>query len=521
MTSLGCNFVYYKNMNRFKEAVQNTYNRVGANVQYVGQVLKPSNNTNFFPDVEASFNNLLPNTYPNKAELDRFIQQFDEFKGKIDTGGAVKKSRIKFTEDSRNTFSFSLAAKGLRREIEYYSEELAINNPDRFRLMPLYNDDETIVAGIVPAVFTTSFEVSGVSYFTYTDTETGKKYDLRQQQKGTAKMISLEPSFKVLVGEDGIYRTEPTFSEKFKFSLKFYSVVKKSFLEYEKVGGGNAAAVDVYIPFDMAAGGVDVRMTPAVPIIMAAEYLAKAKIKLRLNILRIIRTGTGYYQSRKNSGISCVVVCIKDFSEPLDWEKMSVLRGLEDVGYLMTESNAFVMGNDPNSQIAITPYGGMVYNDEEEFQEYFYRYKNWLYNEVETGQLDIKLVEKPLMIGMSTSGLLDVDFMTPNNDYRDNIIQDKFFEIIDSVNTFYNDDINSVVKIVMERYSQKFPTETQKQIAKRAKDYLFKMCNRIYNKYLPKDPVYESSAEEIEKMNKEFAQKITQLNKATQKYGVI
>jgi hypothetical protein len=125
------------------------------------------------------------------------------------------------------------------------------------------------------------------------------------------------------------------------------------------------------------------------------------------------------------------------------------------------------------------------------------------------------------MIGMSTSGLLDVDFMTPNNDYRDNIIQDKFFEIIDSVNTFYNDDINSVVKIVMERYSQKFPTETQKEIAKRAKDYLFKMCNRIYNKYLPKDPVYESSTEEIEKMNKEFAQKITQLNKATQKYGVI
>jgi hypothetical protein len=199
---------------------------------------------------------------------------------------------------------------------------------------------------------------------------------------------------------------------------------------------------------------------------------------------------------------------------------MSVLRGLEEVGYLMTECNAFVMGNDPNSQIAITPYGGMVYNSEQEFQEYFYRYKNWLYNQVETGQLDIKLVEKPLMLGMSTSGLLDVDFMTPNNTYRDDLIQDKFFEIIDSVNTFYNEDINSVVKLVMERYSQKFPTETQKQIAQRAKDYLRKMCNKIYNKYVPKDPVYESSAEEIEKMNKEFAQKLAQLNKATEKYGV-
>jgi hypothetical protein len=517
MTSYGCNFAYYKDMNRFKEAVKATYARVGANTFGGNSVLKRS----FLSDIDNSFDSLIPTTYPNKAQLDRFIQKFDEFKSKIDTGGAVKKARIKFTEDSRNTFSFSLAAKGLRREIEYYSEELALDNPDKFRLMPLYSDDETIVAGIVPAIFTASFEVSGVAYFTYTDDVTGKKYDLRQQQKGTAKMIDLEPSFKVLVGEDGIYRTEPTFSEKYKFSLKFYSVVKKSFLEYEKVGGGNAAAVDVYIPFDMVSGGVDTRMTPAAPIIMAAEYLAKAKIKLRLNIMRIITTNSEY-QSTKPSGVTCVVVCIKDFNEPLDWEKMSVLRGLEEVGELITECNAYVMGNDNSSPICISPYANyIVYDDEEMFQQYFYRYKNWLYQQVESGKLDVKLVEKPLMIGLSTGGLLGQDFITDNEPYRDDLIQEKFFEIIDSVNTFYNEDISSVVKLVMERLTNKFPSETQKEIAKRAKDYLRLMCNRIYNKYVPKDPVYESSVEEIEKMNKEYAQKLTQLNKATQKYGVI
>jgi len=515
MTSYGCNFAYYKDMNRFKEAVKATYARVGANIQGGNNVIS----RNFFSDIDRSFDTLIPTTYPNKAQLDRFIQKFDEFKGKIDTGGAVKKARIKFTEDSRNTFSFSLAAKGLRREIEYYSEELALENPDKFRLMPLYSDDETIVAGIVPAIFTASFEVSGVSYFTYTDDVTGKKYDLRQQQKGTAKMIDLEPSFKVLVGEDGIYRTEPTFSEKYKFSLKFYSVVKKSFLQYERVGGGNAAAVDVYIPFDMVSGGVDTRMTPAAPIIMAAEYLAKAKIKLRLNIMRIITTEYKY-QSSKPSGVTCVVVCIKDFNEPLDWEKMSVLRGIEQVGELITECNAYVMGNN-RSSIAISPYADyIVYDDEEMFQQYFYRYKNWLYKEVESGNLDVKLVEKPLMIGLSTGGLLGQDFITDNEPYRDDLIQEKFFEIIDSVNTFYNEDINSVVKLVMERLTNKFPTETQKEIAKRTKDYLRKMCNKIYNKYVPKDPVYESSPEEIDKMNKEYAQKLTQLNKATQKYGI-
>lgn len=515
MTSYSCNFAYYKDMNRFKEAVKNTYNRVGANLEGSNSVLTRS----FLSDIDTNFNNLIPTTYPNKTQLDRFIQKFDEFKGKIDTGGAVKKARIKFTEDSRNTFSFSLAAKGLRREIEYYSEELAKDYPAKFSSMPLYSDDETIIAGIVPAIFTTSFDLSGTSYFTYTDDVTGKKYDLRQQQKGTAKMISLEPSFKVLVGEDGIYRTEPTFSEKFKFSLKFYSVVKKSFLEYEKVGGGNAAAVDVYIPFDMVSGGVDTRMTPASPIIMAAEYLAKAKIKLRLNIMRIITTQREY-QSRKPSGVTCVVVCIKEFNEPLDWEKMSVLRGLEEVGQLITECNAYVMGNDRSSPIAISPYADyIVYDDEEMFQEYFYRFKNWLYSEVEKGKLDVKLVEKPLMIGLSTGGLLGQDFIR-DNDVRDEIIDEKFFEIIDSVNTFYNEDINSVVKLVMERFTRKFPTDTQKEIATKAKDYLRKMCNRIYNKYVPKDPVFESSDEEIEKMNKEFAQKLTQLNKATQKYGV-
>jgi hypothetical protein len=505
-------------MNRFKEAVKATYARVGANLQdSVNNVL----DTNFFRDIDGSFDNLIPTTYPNRAQLDRFIQKFDDFKGKIDTGGAVKKSRIKFTEDSRNTFSFSLAAKGLRREIEYYSEELAIDNPDKFRLMPLYSDDETIVAGIVPAIFTTSFQIAGSSYFTYTDDVTGKKYDLRQQQKGTAKMIQLEPSFRVLVGEDGIYRTEPTFSEKFNFSLKFYSVVKKSYLEYERVGGGNAAAVDIYIPFDMIAGGVDYRMTPAAPIIMAAEYLAKAKIKIRLNILRIITTNADY-QIRKNSGVTCVAVCIKDFNEPLDWEKMSVLRGIEEVSQLITECNAYVMGNDSSSTICISPYADFtVYNNEEMFQQYFYRYKNWLYDEVAKGKLDIKLVEKPLMIGLSTSGLLNKSFVDDNQPDRDDLIQEKFFEIIDSVNTFYNEDISSVVKLVMERFTKQFPNESQKEIAIRAKDYLRIMCNRIYNKYVPKDPVYESSTEEIEKMNKEFAQKLTQLNKATQKYGVV
>jgi hypothetical protein len=223
MTSKSCNFAYYKDMNRFKEAVKNTYNRVGNNLQGSNNVV----NSSFLSNIDASFNNFIPTTYPNKTQLDRFIQKFDEFKGKIDTGGAVKKARIKFTEDSRNTFSFSLAAKGLRREIEYYSEELAIDHPAKFSSMPLYSDDETIIAGIVPAIFTTSFDLAGTTYFTYTDNVTGKKYDLRQQQKGTAKMISLEPSFKVLVGEDGIYRTEPTFSEKFKFSLICIYKVKK------------------------------------------------------------------------------------------------------------------------------------------------------------------------------------------------------------------------------------------------------------------------------------------------------
>ena len=116
------------------------------------------------------------------------------------------------------------------------------------------------------------------------------------------------------------------------------------------------------------------------------------------------------------------------------------------------------------------------------------------------------------MIGLSKGGLLGVDFIDDNNPTRDDMIEEKFFEIIDSVNTFYNEDINSVVKLVMERFTRKFPTDTQKEIATKAKDYLRKMCNRIYNKYVPKDPVFESSDEEIEKMNKEFAQKLTQFN---------
>ncbi len=70
---------------------------------------------------DAKIQNAIPAVYGKTDQLTEVVEKFNEYKQKIDSGGAFKKTRIKISEDKRFTFSFALASKGLIRLPEYYN----------------------------------------------------------------------------------------------------------------------------------------------------------------------------------------------------------------------------------------------------------------------------------------------------------------------------------------------------------------------------------------------------------------
>jgi hypothetical protein len=473
---------------------------------------------------DSNFKSFVPDIYPNTKELTDLIENFSSFKDSIDSGGAFKKSRIKLSEDKRFMFSFSLASKGLIRVPEYYNNEIATKFPKMFNSVGTAKDDSTMVAGVVDTNIVESRMLgNGQTYFFV---NIDKEYPLRQQQKGTAKMLEINSSAILTQTEGGMFFTEPSFYN--DFSLVFSSSFKKSYLEMPKEGG-NAPAVDIYVPFDMY-NQLMTKITPAIPLILASEYLMRARIKVRINVMRPI--GVNY----NTMSSSIVAFPIKDFSDPIDWNKLAVLRGLKKAGKLVTEANAYInqsnMGlyeRTSSNQLRIKtdvlgrPYASyadiLLYDEEELLQQEFGRYKNWFRKEVEEGRIKSKLVEKPLMLTFSTSGLLgkNFDLANPQN-YPDEleIIENGFFEILDSIDLYYNKKEGEVVRRILKRFEQKNPIDAESE----AKNYIIKLIGKIYRDYEPTNGVFASTPEELKKANENYTIKLKKVSEQFKKLGI-
>lgn len=463
----------------------------------------------------------IPSIYPDTNSLVRYIENYQAFRDKIDSGGAFKKQKLKLSEDKRFLFSFSLASKGLIRVAEYYNEEIAKKYPRMFNSIGKEKDDETMVAGVVSLDRVESVVLANgqTKFFIKID----KEYPLRQQQKGTAKMLQIHPSAILKQTDEGMFYTEPSFYN--DFSLVFSSTFKKSYIEMPKKGG-SARAVDIYVPFDMMVMSLESRILPSIPLILATEYLTQAKIKVRLNITRPIIS-----QDMKGSMVSIMGFPIKDFSDPLDWNKLAVLRGMSRSGSVTTEINAFInnfnQGNieeetlsrgqiqkSVNSKGAYADY--LLYNEENELQEEFGRYKNWFRKEVEEGRIKSKLVDKPLMLTFSTEDLLGRSFDIAKFEQYPNVlreVQNKFFEILDSVDIYYNEKESDVVKRILKRFEDNNLSSTD------AKNYVQKLIGRMYRDYEPRSGLYASSPEELEKADEKYRTKTIKMAQAFKSLG--
>jgi len=459
----------------------------------------------------------IPAIYPDTDDLTAYIENYQAFRDKIDSGGSFKKQRLKLSEDKRFLFSFSLASKGLIRVAEYFNEEIAQKYPLMFNSVGQAKDDITMVAGVVDLDSVQSIPLANgqTKFFIQLD----KEYPLRQQQKGTAKMLEIHPTATLKQTDEGMFYTDPSFYN--DFSLVFSSTFKKSYIEMPKKGG-SARAVDIYVPFDMVNYDLESRILPALPLILATEYLTQAKIKVRLNITRPIITELG-----NTRVVSIIGFPIKDFSDPIDWNKLAVLRGMGNSGTIATRTNAFINNyknniiNGRGNSRSVSSSGAyasyLLYNDENNLQSEFGRYKNWFREEVKEGRIKSKVVDKPLMITFSTEDLLYESFDINNfNQYPRAIrkIQDKFFEILDSVDIFYNAKELEVAKRILKRYEDNGSDSFE------AKRYIQKLIGRMYRDYEPRTGQYASTPEELAKADENFKMKNQKMADAFKSLGI-
>ncbi len=463
---------------------------------------------------------VIPTTYPDFNELNEYIESFNEYSVKIDSGGSFEKQRLKLSEDKRFLFSFSLASKGLIRIPEYFSEEIAKKYPDMFNSSGKEASDETMVAGVVNPNLVQNFPLPNGKQFFFIKIE-NVEYALRQQQKGTGKMLEINPSANLIEGEDGMFFTDPsTFGD---FSLKFSSSFKKSYIELPKKGG-KGRYVDLYIPYDMMNSELNLRLTSSIPLLLASQYFQKAGIQTRINIMRPIFT-------KKTGTSSIFAIPIKDFNDPLDFNKLAVLRGISKVGGVMTDANGFNVQFSKNEEQkkrssinTNKAYASdLMYDNEIALQEEFGRYKNWFYEEVKEGRIKSQLVDKSLMLTFSTQGILsaDVNNLISNPNGSTSLkVKNNFFEILDTVDLYYNQNLGKVVKRIKERFEENNRNRISNPRSS-VKEYMLYLAGKLYRDFIPDSGLYASSQEEIEESSKKYNMLLKRLKVEFEKLGLL
>jgi hypothetical protein len=181
-------------------------------------------------------------------------------------------------------------------------------------------------------------------------------------------------------------------------------------------------------------------------------------------------------------------------------------------------NNSGEIANYRNGYAGSGSNGEILYDFEDQLNQEFGRFKNFLRQEVNEGRIKTKLVEKPLMMVFSTQGLLGTEFNQQIIDDVNNSssikIRQNFNELIDMVDMFYNTKIGEVVKRVAKRF------EEQGKSSLDLKNYLYRLVAKLYRDLEPRTGVYASTQEEIEKADANYKETISKLEKEFQKRGI-
>jgi hypothetical protein len=179
---------------------------------------------------------------------------------KLNLGGQTEKNKLISVDKPIGVFNFSLAAQTLYPLTEFYSLELAQDDPDRFSSLNL-------LPGLVPNDLVAKRIIANQTFFIYKDDK--KEYLLEKKIKGETAIAMNIPGAK----------------------KKYASKTKKVYQTYNRKGG-KVKYVEIYSLFYYTRLSGDLQYAVRhLPAIMVSEYLESIGIKTRFYMTRFVFIG--------------------------------------------------------------------------------------------------------------------------------------------------------------------------------------------------------------------------------------
>lgn len=193
---------------------------------------------------------------------------------KLNLGGQTEKNKLISVDKPIGVFNFSLAAQTLYPLTEFFSSELAQDDPERFSNLNL-------LAGLVPNDLVSKRIIGTNTFFIYKDDQ--KEYLLEKRIKGETAIAMGVPGAK----------------------KKYASKTKKVYQTYNRKGG-KVKYVEIYSLFYYTSLSGDLQYAVRhLPAIMVAEYLESIGIKTRFYMTRFVRiSGSLQLKKKTPDGIS-------------------------------------------------------------------------------------------------------------------------------------------------------------------------------------------------------------------------
>ena len=281
----------------------------------------------------------------------------------INVGGAIKKDRIQITQDDRGIFDFSLAAQGLIRPVEFFSQKLKDQIDSGQISNPYKNLKPKLEVGVVPPELVR--KIKNLFYVSFL----GEDYACERRQKGASKVFENFPDKCILkTTADGIVTTfkiedqKKVFNGEGKIRLKYASTNKKSYLLYTEKPE-SVKNVDLFVPMSFLTGAnTTTRLKDVFIPLLLSDILEKYGIETSIYSLRV-GTSNRFPQFPNENLFNSSIIPLKSYSEKTS-EK------IKKIGALFSGGNAIFLGMYTN----YADYGNATLQEYRNLN-YIYRYE--------------------------------------------------------------------------------------------------------------------------------------------------
>lgn len=422
--------------------------------------------------------------------LESALNGFSDIKRTLDLGGDFDSARMKFTSLPKGVFNFGIASKGLYRKIEYYDETNKV---------------------VIDSNLVLQSEIGNTPYYNFK----GNRTYLRKQQEGTfliekhCKDVTIqfsESNQLFLPFKDGKIYNGCGFEvnkEKGIFAkLKYATTTKKVFSYREKLGGGIAPFVDLFVVVG-GLGTLDTEnmLAKNLPTFIVADILEKAGVKVRIYGVR------SYYKDDK---IVFLPFAIKEYGETIDFGSLASFTS--DIRFFrvnlwratatirrMAEKAKYPSSREYPLGFGRTLYG---YNSvgRDDLYDVFQMYKNWVFNQKSSVKNISKINDKGLMIIGGLRNIQPTDRLTGRNQAQTfEKIKEEVYRMLDYVGMLLTKNPYKFIQgiYIREKDNPKYANNPKQEITKYLSGLIRDNLQTVTNLNDPNLKVYETPKDEV------------------------